>query len=276
MQSPPELPGWAFHVFGQAAPQGSKSFKGMSKAGRAILAESSKKVAPWRSTVTAAAVGAGPCLDGPLAVAMVFTVPRPAGATKRTLVPDRLPDLGKLARAAEDSITAAGLWADDARVSTYVPLAKAFPSMPYPGIPADAVLAVPGLLVAAVSIAPEAPAARSRPAAPPPEVLAAAASRLGVARAAVLALAAGRPLTAERVDAWAAERAADPDRFSEIVAAARAWAAKETEIARELRAAPAVLPDPAARIAALLAAEAAKVRAELGRWRAGAPPSSAA
>lgn len=146
--------GWAFHVFGQPAPQGSKSAKGRAGSGRIILAESSKYVGPWRETITASAVGAGPCLDGPVAVAMIFTVRRPASARKVDRIPPRIPDLSKLARAAEDAITAAGLWADDARVAVYRPLAKAYPGCPYPGMPAEVILPVPGVVVAAVEMDP--------------------------------------------------------------------------------------------------------------------------
>jgi Holliday junction resolvase RusA-like endonuclease len=98
---------------------------------------------PWRDTITAAAFGAGPCLDGPLAVKMVFTVPRPKSAPKRLHTPSTTPDLSKLARGCEDAITAAGLWADDARVARYDPLAKAWPgdhgSLPVPGVVVAAV-----------------------------------------------------------------------------------------------------------------------------------------
>jgi hypothetical protein len=50
----------------------------------------------------------------------------------------------------EDAISDAGLWADDARVAVYQPLAKAYVGYPYPGLPAELVLPVPGVLVAAV------------------------------------------------------------------------------------------------------------------------------
>lgn len=133
--------GWAFVAFGQPAPQGSKRH-----VGHGVMVESSKKVRPWREAVKAAGWQAGPCLDGPLAVLMVFTVPRPASAPKRVTVPDRMPDLSKLARATEDAITDIGLWADDARVAEYTRLAKVFPagSVPHPD---PLALAVPGVVV---------------------------------------------------------------------------------------------------------------------------------
>lgn len=118
-------------VYGSPAPQGSKSFKGLAKSGRAILAESSKRVKPWRQDVKAAAIearaGAAP-LDGPLMARMVFTVPKPASAPKRrTTYPDRKPDLSKLLRSTEDALTDAGAIADDARIVGFSRLAKVYP-----------------------------------------------------------------------------------------------------------------------------------------------------
>lgn len=73
-------------VYGSPAPQGSKSFKGLAKSGRAILAESSKKVRPWRQDVKLAAqqlraqLGLQ-MLDEPLVVRMTFTLHKPLSAT---------------------------------------------------------------------------------------------------------------------------------------------------------------------------------------------------
>ena len=120
-------------VRGTPAPQGSKSFKGMTNAGRAILTESSKKVRPWRQDVKAAAeayrerTGLAP-IDAPVVVRMIFTLPKPKSAPKtRRTYPMRTPDLSKLARSTEDALTDAGIWADDARVIDYGRLAKVFP-----------------------------------------------------------------------------------------------------------------------------------------------------
>lgn len=117
-------------VYGSPAPQGSKSFKGMV-AGHAVLAESSKKVKPWRQDVKAAALaavaGAAP-IDGPVLCRMVFTLPKPSSAPKRRRSwPCRTPDLSKLVRSTEDALTEAGAWKDDARVVEYSRLAKVFP-----------------------------------------------------------------------------------------------------------------------------------------------------
>lgn len=118
-------------VYGIPGPQGSKKFVGLAKSGRGIMVESSKKVKPWREAVHAAALavrdGATP-LDGPLWVRMVFTMPKPASAPKRTRTwPCKKPDVSKLARSTEDALTSAGIWVDDARVVGYLRLEKVFP-----------------------------------------------------------------------------------------------------------------------------------------------------
>lgn len=112
-----------FTVKGLPAPQGSKSFKGFSNAGRAILTESSKKVKPWRQDVVAAAEdaidetpGFKP-FSGPVHLIIEFYLPRPKGAPKtRRVVPDVMPDLSKLVRSTEDALKTAAVWRDDAQV----------------------------------------------------------------------------------------------------------------------------------------------------------------
>jgi Holliday junction resolvase RusA-like endonuclease len=119
-----------FKVYGAPAPQGSKKFVGMA-GGRGLMVESSKKVKPWRQDVKAAAIAArngAPPLDGPLAVRMVFTMPKPSSAPKkRRTWAMRKPDLSKLARSTEDALVDAGLIADDSRIVEYERLAKVFP-----------------------------------------------------------------------------------------------------------------------------------------------------
>lgn len=128
----------ALVCYGMPAPQGSKSFKGMRKGKdgkeHAVMAESSKKVKPWRKDVEAA--GKDACarygltkpLAGPIIARMIFTVPKPQSAPKRRRTyPDRMPDLSKLLRSTEDALTTAGVWEDDARVVEYSRLAKVYP-----------------------------------------------------------------------------------------------------------------------------------------------------
>ena len=145
-------------VRGTPAPQGSKSFKGLAGNGRAILAESSKAVKPWRMDVKAAAekwiadnsamlfhgcsTGRGAVFEGPVVCRMVFTLKKPSGSPKtRRTFPMRKPDLSKLVRSTEDALTDAGIWSDDARVVEYGRLAKVFP-----GEDPEA-LAFPGALI---------------------------------------------------------------------------------------------------------------------------------
>lgn len=128
-------------VYGLPGPQGSKSFKGM-RGGHAILVESSKKVKPWRKAVESEAYWAklrhaesdAPgclswvALDGPLIARMVFTMPKPKSAPKRTQTwPSAKPDLSKLVRSTEDALTDSGIWRDDARVVEYSRVAKVYP-----------------------------------------------------------------------------------------------------------------------------------------------------
>lgn len=135
------MAGWSFYVFGDPAPQGSKRH-----VGRGVMIESSKRVVPWREAVKAAAPAVERALDGPLSVSMVFTLQRPGSTRKMDRVPYRTPDLSKLCRATEDAITEAGLWADDARVAQYVPLAKVWTTCDIQALP------VPGVVVAAVEM----------------------------------------------------------------------------------------------------------------------------
>jgi Holliday junction resolvase RusA-like endonuclease len=127
-------------VYGMPAPQGSKSYKGMSKSGRAILAESSKLVAPWRQDVVHAAKdlmakNAGLLhpvrfpMDGPSVGRMIFTRPKPKSAPKRKASwVTTTPDLSKLVRSTEDALVTAGLIADDARIIGYSRIWKTYPN----------------------------------------------------------------------------------------------------------------------------------------------------
>lgn len=113
-----------FTVHGSPAPQGSKSFKGFSKANRAILVESSQAVKPWREDVKLACIRAmneaTPGRWRPYTcvyVAIEFFMPRPKSQPKtRRTVPTTKPDVDKMVRSTLDALTASGLYADDACV----------------------------------------------------------------------------------------------------------------------------------------------------------------
>jgi Holliday junction resolvase RusA-like endonuclease len=114
-------------VIGTPAPQGSKSFKGKSKAGHAIMVESCKAVKPWREAVVYAARECGCRVDGPVTARIWFTVPKPKSAPrKRVTYPDRKPDLDKLTRSTFDALKTAGVIEDDARIIRLVAM-KLYP-----------------------------------------------------------------------------------------------------------------------------------------------------
>jgi Holliday junction resolvase RusA-like endonuclease len=122
--------------------------EGKSKAGRV-------KFQTWREAVKEAAVDAvngSPVfpLDGPLQVAMIFTLRRPkrhfrSGASTSHLLregapeyPGVKPDLAKLTRAVEDAMRDAGVYWDDAQIVSYRPHIKVFTDdpmgLPHPGV----------------------------------------------------------------------------------------------------------------------------------------------
>jgi Holliday junction resolvase RusA-like endonuclease len=109
-----ELETLYFTVEGTPVPQGSHA---VSRAGR--IYESNKKLAPWRRTVTAAAVdalGGREGFDEAVYVLLDFWLPRPR--TVKRVLPTVKPDVDKLTRAVLDALTAAGAWTDDALVLT--------------------------------------------------------------------------------------------------------------------------------------------------------------
>lgn len=116
------------------APQGSKRHVGHGR-----LLEQSKRVAPWRAVVEAAAKNAmnarwlagngEESLDGPLSVEIVFTVRKPASAPKRRVTWPTTRDSGdidKLLRSTFDALTTGGAIADDSRI-VEVTARKVFP-----------------------------------------------------------------------------------------------------------------------------------------------------
>lgn len=106
-----------FVVEGTPVPQGSKTAAVIN--GRAVMFDSNKKLKAWRSDVTLvarhAAEGMEPFddTDG-LEIELAFFMLRPKSVTRS--MPTTKPDLDKLVRAVMDSITDAGVWADDSKV----------------------------------------------------------------------------------------------------------------------------------------------------------------
>lgn len=121
------------NVVGTPAPQGSK--RAFVVNGRAVMAESSKKVKPWRQDVAAAVQAAmdDPATDwhvpaGPVRVDITYYLPRPryhyrTGKHANELRPnaptyvDKKPDKDKLDRATYDALTASGAIRDDAQIA---------------------------------------------------------------------------------------------------------------------------------------------------------------
>ena len=110
-------------VDGEPAPQGSKS---VGRHGGVY--EKSRKVAPWRAAIKAAALAdATLALAGPLTVEIAFLLPRPAshyrtGRNAHLLkdsaptFPATRPDLDKLIRSTLDGLMGAGVYCDDGQV----------------------------------------------------------------------------------------------------------------------------------------------------------------
>jgi crossover junction endodeoxyribonuclease RusA len=105
----------SFFVAGRPAPQGSKRH-----VGKGVMVESSKQVKPWRESIRWAALDQahGPLnTEGPVSVRLLFVMPRPASAPKRSTPPAvKRPDIDKLVRAVLDALSSAGVWRDDSQV----------------------------------------------------------------------------------------------------------------------------------------------------------------
>jgi Holliday junction resolvase RusA-like endonuclease len=104
-----------FVVDGVAIPQGSKTVFN----GRAVDANA-KKLKPWRSEITLAAKRAaehaGVTFERDESVVVLIQVFFLRPKTSKRLNPNVKPDADKLARSILDSISDAGVWADDCQV----------------------------------------------------------------------------------------------------------------------------------------------------------------
>src|SRR5690606_30101849 len=122
-------------VYGTPAPAGSKKgFPLRGKGGKIVgvrVTDDSKRSKPWQAAVRSEAadvVNGAPLLDGPLEVEITFYVRRPkghfgsgknAGVVKASApaFPTTRPDVLKLARAVEDSLSGI-VYRDDAQIVT--------------------------------------------------------------------------------------------------------------------------------------------------------------
>lgn len=86
-----------FRVFGEPAPQGSKTIM------RGRLVESSKKLPAWRKAIADAAKELNEYTEEPVEVLIIFYLPKPK--TVKRKYPSVKPDLDKLCRAVGDGIT---------------------------------------------------------------------------------------------------------------------------------------------------------------------------
>lgn len=114
----------AFTVYGTPQPAGSKT-SGQRGDGTRFVRDSAKRSAPWKREVAQAAgavVNGGGLIDAPLALNVVFYVPRPKGhfgarglRPSAPVYPTTRPDVTKLLRAVEDACTGV-VWRDDSQI----------------------------------------------------------------------------------------------------------------------------------------------------------------
>ena len=111
-------PDLAFEVLGDPRPQGSKRAIMPKHGTQPVVIESAgQPLKDWRRAMTDAARearGELECIDAPVAVSLAFRVARPK--KPQWGWPAVAPDADKLTRAALDSLTAARVFRDDARV----------------------------------------------------------------------------------------------------------------------------------------------------------------
>lgn len=119
----------SFTVLGIPQPAGSKKAFRHRATGRIVVTDDAKGSRPWKNTVAAEAAIAmqgRELLEGPLALALTFVVPRPKGHLGTGRNTGRLrssapyhpavkPDITKLVRAVEDACTGI-VWRDDAQI----------------------------------------------------------------------------------------------------------------------------------------------------------------
>lgn len=116
-----------FWVPGIPAPGGSKRGFPHAKTGKVVMVDmGGERTKNWRESVKVAAMQSGQYLEGPLALRVVFNMPRPkchyrTGRYAGELKPNapthhtKSPDATKLLRSTEDALTGV-VWGDDAQI----------------------------------------------------------------------------------------------------------------------------------------------------------------
>lgn len=110
--------GVGFFIEGTPVPQGSKN--AFVRGRRAVMVEANKRHYSWREHCTREAkkyAGRLKNPDAPLEATFKFIFEKPKSVKRPK--PSVKPDLSKLIRSVEDSLTKAGVWSDDARVIRY-------------------------------------------------------------------------------------------------------------------------------------------------------------
>lgn len=82
-----------------------------------VVTADNAKTKPWRQAIVDAIISHHrTMIEGPVALDVVFYLPRPKSAKKSVTAPAKKPDLDKLVRAVGDALTAAGVWRDDSQI----------------------------------------------------------------------------------------------------------------------------------------------------------------
>lgn len=139
------MPEIKIFVPGIPATAGSKTGFYNKKLGRVIMAPANKRQKPWMSHVQACALDhySGPPITGPVALTLIFSMPRPKSHFGTGKNAEKLkeaspqyhtkkPDLTKLLRAVEDALTGI-MWKDDSQVCEFSCL-KEYVENGYPGV----------------------------------------------------------------------------------------------------------------------------------------------
>lgn len=109
-----------FFCAGLPKPQGSKRYVGVGKGGRGIMIESCQALPGWRNVVSWTAEKAMrdaglSTMRGPVKLEATFYFPKPKSTPKRVIYKTTKPDLSKLLRALEDSMSGI-VYVDDAQI----------------------------------------------------------------------------------------------------------------------------------------------------------------